>query len=208
LAKAAFMVALAATAMTAGCGARALPDPRVTVAEYRDAAARGDATAVHRLLTDDARLAYGQNGTRRLLDDARVEILAQATSAALPVATVRAVAEVPYAGGERAVVDIEDGRYRVSAASGLPSAARTPAQALADLRAALSRRSYAALIHLLSTETRQALERDLRALVDGLANTDALEVKVSGATAEVTVPGGRRVVLKREEGVWRIHDLD
>ena len=73
LAKAAFMVALAAVAMTAGCGARPLPDPRATVAVYRDAAARGDAAAVHRLLTDDARLAYGQDGTRRLLDDARGE---------------------------------------------------------------------------------------------------------------------------------------
>ena len=202
------MVALAATAVTAGCGSRALPDPRATVAEYRDAAARGDAATVHRLLSDAARVAYGPSGTKRLLEDARGEIVAQASSAAAPSSTVRAVAEVPYAGGERAIVDIESGRYRVSAASGLPSAARTPAQALADLRAALSRRSYAALVHLLSIETRQALERDLRALVEGLASTDALEVKVSGATAEVTIPGGRRVVLKREEGVWRIHDLD
>lgn len=201
------MVALAATAM-AGCAARALPDPRDTVAEYRDAAARGDSRAVHRLLTEDARAAYGEAGTKRLLDDAKGEIVAQATAAAAKSAEVRAVAEVPYAGGERAVVDVNAGRYRVSAAAGLPSAARTPSQALADLRAALSRRSYAALVHLLSTETRQALERDLRALVDGLANPDALEVKISGATAEVTVPGGRRVILKKEEGVWRVHDLD
>jgi hypothetical protein len=118
------------------------------------------------------------------------------------------VAEVPYANGERAIVDIDGGRYRVSAAAGLPSAARTPSQALADLRVALLRRSYAALIRLLSTETRLALERELRSMATGLENAQALDVKVSGETAEVTVPGGHKVVLKRERGVWRVHDLD
>jgi hypothetical protein len=96
----------------------------------------------------------------------------------------------------------------VSAAAGLPAGARTVAEALGELRGALAERSYAALVRILSTDTRGAIEVDMRSLVSGLEHPDALEVKVHGETAEVDVPGGHKVLLRREAGVWRVHDFD
>jgi hypothetical protein len=198
----------AATVAVLGCAGSALPDPRGALAEYARAAERNDATAVHALLTEDARRAYGLAGTQKLLNEGRGEIVGQARAMASPTATVRAVAEVRYVDGEVSVLVIEDGRYRISGAAGLPAGARTPSQALGDLRGALSRRSYPALVRLLSSETRTALEGDVKALVSGLERPDTLSVKVHGETAEVEVPGGHKVLLKREAGVWRVFDLD
>jgi hypothetical protein len=106
------------------------------------------------------------------------------------------------------VLDLEGGHFRVSAAAGLPAGARTPAQALGELRGALARRSYAALVRVLSGETRSALEGDMRSLVEGLEHPDALDVRAHGETAEVEVPGGHKVLLKREAGVWKVVDFD
>ncbi|HEX3597869.1 MAG TPA: hypothetical protein VHU80_22325 [Polyangiaceae bacterium] len=204
------IVALGAVAVVTvgGCSRTTLPDPRSTAREYAEAAKRNDARAVYALLTDDARASYGVAGTEKLLADARDEIVAHANQMAAPGASVRAVAEVKYVDGETAVLAVEHGGYRITAAAGLPAGARTPSQALGELRGALSRRSYPALIRLLSADTRAAVEGDLRSLVTGLERPDALSVKVHGETAEVEIPGGHKVLLKREAGVWRIHDFD
>ncbi|HEX4335989.1 MAG TPA: hypothetical protein VH062_08760 [Polyangiaceae bacterium] len=163
---------------------------------------------MYALLTDDARATYGVAGTGKLLAESRKEITDHAAAMASSTATVRASAEVRYVDGETAVLAVEHGGYRITAAAGLPSGARTPSQALGELRGALSRRSYAALVRLLSSDTRAAVEGDLRSLVVGLERPDALSVKVHGETAEVEVPGGHKVLLKREAGLWRIHDFD
>jgi ketosteroid isomerase-like protein len=203
----ALFAAIAGLSATA-CSTSMLPDPRTVAHEYAAAARKNDARAVYALLTDDARATYGLAGTQRLLADARKEIADNANAMASARATVRASAEVRYVDGESAVLAIEHGHYRISAAAGLPSAARTPSQALGELRGALSRRNYPALVRLLSNETRAAVEGDLRSLVTGLERPDALPVKIHGETAEVEIPGGHKVLLKREAGVWRIHDFD
>jgi len=200
-----FVLAIVATA---GCSRAEVPDPRVATAEYARAIARNDAAAVYSMLTDEAKRAYGMNGTRRLLADAKAEILRQTAAVSSDRARVEASAEIPYVDGERAVVDVEGGRYRVSAAAGLPFGARTPASALAELRSALARRSYAGLIRVLSSDARGALESDMHTLVEGLKEPDTLDVKVHGESAEVMVPGGHVVRLRREDGVWRVHDFD
>lgn len=169
---------------------------------------RNDAQAVYDMLTDDAKVAYGAEGTRRLLADAREEVLRRTRAVDSSRAKLKAVAEVPYVDGERAILEVEEGRFRISAAAGLPFGARTPGAALAGLRNALSQRSYSALVRVLSSDTRGALEGDMKTLIQGLERPDSLDVKVHGESAEVSVPGGHRVLLKREAGVWRVHDFD
>jgi hypothetical protein len=209
MARLAVVVLGAAAAMAVqACAGKTLPDPRATASEFARAAKSNDARGVYALLTEDARTTYGLAGTQKLLADGRKEIVGHAEAMASPAASVRATAEVRYVDGEVAVLAVERGGYRISAAAGLPAGARTPSQALGELRGALSRRSYPALIRLLSSETRTALEGDLRTLVTGLERPDALSVKIHGETAEVEVPGGHKVLLKREAGVWRIHDFD
>ena len=116
--------------------------------------------------------------------------------------------EVPLSRKVRgAVGGLRTRLLKVGSAAALPSAPRTPAQALDDLRQALARRSYAAFLRVLSAETRSALESDLGAVVRGLEEPETLDIELRGETAEVELPGGHVVKLKRERGVWRIEDL-
>ena len=75
------------------------------------------------------------------------------------------------------------------------------------MRKALARRSYPALVRVLSQETQSALESDWDALVRGLEDPETLDVRVQGDRAEVELSGGHIVKLRRELGVWRIEDL-
>jgi hypothetical protein len=43
--------------------------------------------------------------------------------------------------------------------------------------------------------------------VSGLADPASLDVRVNGDRAEVEIPGGHAVTLKREGGVWRVDDV-
>ena len=191
-----------------GCARPVIPDPRAAVRQYAAAAERGDADAIYSMLTREAQRTYGRSGTRELLKTSHKEIADNARALASGRATVQAEATVRYADGEEADLAVEDGHFRIGSAQALPAGARTPQQALAELRAALARRSYAGLMRVLTRDTRSSLDNDLRSLVDGLEAPETLDVKVSGDRAEVKLVGGHSVKLKREAGVWRIDDFD
>lgn len=191
-----------------GCSPSALPDPRGAAERYAAAVERGDTDGVYQLLTRDAQESYGREGTARLVKESQKELSQNARSIAREDAKLEATATLRYADGEQVELALEQGRFRIAGAGTLPTGARTPTQALADLRRALSRRSYAALLRVLSTESQSALEGDMRSLVDGLDQPETLDVQVKGDRAEVRIPGGHRVVLKRESGVWRVEDFD
>jgi TPR repeat protein len=192
----------------AGCGRPAVPDPDEAVRRFAQAARQGDAETIHRMLTRQSQREHGREGTRRLVLESRAELerLGRAIGAGRTEVATRAA--LRYADGETADLVVEQGQFRISAAAGLPSAAQTPAQALAELRQALARRSYSGLTRVLSSGTRSALENDLRSLVTGLEHPETLEIKVSADRAEVTVPGGHLVRLKKEAGLWKVEDFD
>ncbi len=194
--------------MGVGCARPVIPDPKAAVREYAAAAARGDADAIYAMLTEEAQRTYGRSGTRELVKTSRKEIADNARALASGRTTVHAEATVRYADGEEADLVVEDGQFRVGSAEALPAGARTPEQALAELREALARRSYAGLMRVLTRDTRSSLDNDLSSLVDGLEAPETLDVKVSGDRAEVKLGGGHSVKLKREAGVWRIDDFD
>ena len=84
----------------------------------------------------------------------------------------------------------------------------TPGQALAELRAALARRSYPALMRVMTASSRGTMETNMRALVGGLEEPETLDIRVEGDHAEVELPDGHTVRLRREEGLWKIDDFD
>lgn len=195
--------------LTLGCAAPArIPPPEAAVARYAEALERGDADAVHALLGAEGRRMHSRDDVRRILDEQRDELRDQARAFTAPGRTVEATARIPYPDGESAVLELRDGRFAITAATALPANPRTPTQALAALRAVLARRSYAGLVRILSPRTRAAVESDLRSLVEGLAEPEALDVEVKGDVATVVVPGGHRVKLRREDGAWHVDDLD
>jgi hypothetical protein len=160
------------------------------------------------MLTRRDQVRYGRAGTRRLVNESKDELRRLGREVRSPTARVEARAELLHADGDVAVLELEDGRFLVSAAAGLPSNPRTPEAALGDLRQALARRSYPALLRVLTRDGRGAVESDLRSLVSGLEHPETLRVKVTGDAAEVEIPGGHLVRLKREGGVWRVDDFN
>jgi hypothetical protein len=192
-----------------GCRTTAtVPAPEPVVAAYTEAVKSGDAAAIYELMSDESRRAISQDELARVLAEQQKELSEHADSLRSKGSLLTARAEVRYDDGEIVSLDLVDGAFRVSAADALPGAARTPAQALGQLRRVLARRSYPGLLRVLSPRTRAAVERDLRSLVEGLAEPEALQIDETGDAATVDVPGGHQVKLRREDGVWYIDDFD
>jgi hypothetical protein len=192
-----------------GCRANGVvPPPEAAVATYLAAIERGDARALHALFDDESRRALSLDDAARLLVEQRSELRehGQALATRGRLATTRA--EVRFQDGEVVGLALEGGEFRVEGAAGLPAVARSPAQALGQLRAVLARRSYSGLLRVLSPATRAALEGELRSLVEGLREPGALPIDVAGDHATVVVPGGHKVKLRREDGAWHVDDLD
>ena len=191
-----------------GCASQRVPDPKVTARAYASAAERGDADAIYALLTPEGRRALGPAGTKQLVQESKSELGRTARAIRSNDARVEASAETRFSDGESATLVLENGRFYVDAASLLPARPRSPSQALSGLRRALARRSYPALMALMSGDSRGALESDVSALVNALEHPETLDIQVNGDAAEVQLPSGHRVLLKREAGVWRVLDFD
>jgi len=192
----------------AGCLGARVPDPRGAAESYANAAARGDGDALYEMMTTSAQRTRSREEVKRLVAQERSELAEQAKSLTARDARVEATARLRYEDGEEAHLELRDGRFWVTSSGALPGGARTPEQALDQLRRVLARRSYAGLLRVLTPATRAAIEQDLRSLVTGLERPETLHVDVTGDAATVAVPGGHSVKLKREGGVWRIDDFD
>lgn len=199
---------VASLGLIVGCASERLPDPKVTARAYASAASRGDAKAIYALLTPEGQRSLGLAGTQQLVKESKNELGRTAQAIQGDAARVEASAEARFSDGESATLVLEDGTFRVDAASLLPARPRTPSQALAGLRRALARRSYPALMALLSSDSHGAVESDLGSLVRGLEHPETLDIQVIGDTAEVELPTGHLIKLKREAGVWRVLDFD
>ncbi len=192
-----------------GCAVSAtVPPPEPTVAHYTDALKNADATALYGLLSAESKRAISKDELARILKEQRAELSAHAVELASTERSIDAHARIRYPDGEVVSLDLLGGKFRIAAADALPAAARTPSQALGQLRSVLARRSYAGLLRVMSPKTRAAMERDMRSLVDGLTEPEALQIDVIGDAATVTIPGGHEVRLRREDGVWHIDDFN
>ncbi len=200
-------LATLATPLT-GCLSRSVPDPRGAADEYAAAAARGDADAIHSMMTSEAKQTRSKEDVRKLVREQRNELAEQAKAIQSPQSRTTATARLRFEDGEEAHLELRDGRFWISAAGAMPGGSRTPEQALEQLRRVLARRSYAGLMRVLTPSTRAAIENDLRALVNGLERPDTLRVEITGDTAVVAISGGHTVKLKRESGIWRVDDFD
>lgn len=201
--------ALAALGLLApACAPPKVPDPRGAAEAFGRAAVSGNADAIYAMMSESGRKARSLEDVRAILTDERRELAEEGRALSSRDARVEATARLRFADGEEAALDLQHGRFYVTSAGALPGGARTPEEALDQLRRVLARRSYAGLMRLLSPQTRAAVEQDLRSLVSGLGRPDALPVTLAGDTATVAVPGGHHVRLKRESGVWRVDDFD
>jgi hypothetical protein len=191
-----------------GCSRPAVPDPKLAALEYAQAIEAGDDRAVYEMLTKRSQMEYGPDQTKALVAGADNELKHEAAALRKGPLTVQARAEILFSDGEKAMLELESGRFKVSQVGTLPSGAVTPGQALAELRAALARRSYPALMRVMTASSRGTMETNMRALVSGLEEPETLDIRVEGDHAEVELPDGHTVRLRREEGLWKIDDFD
>jgi len=202
-----------ASALLLACTASActgvrVTDPRTAAITFTEAAAHGDAETVYAMLSPTARRALSRDDVSRLLKDESAELSGSAKVLSTPAVRVATTARLRFADGEQAALEWTGGRFGVTAAGSLPGGAATPEAALDELRRALARRSYPALLRLLSPSTRSAVEQDLRTLVGGLEHPDTLPIHTSGDSSNALVPGGHHVSMKRDAGVWHVEDFD
>ena len=190
------------------CASSRVPDPKEAASEYATAAARGDADAIYEMMTTSAQKARSKEDVRRLVADERAELAEQAKALSAKDARAESTARLRFDDGEETALELKNGKFWVTSAGAVPGGARTPEEALDQLRRVIARRSYAGLMRVLSPATRAAIEQDLRALVIGLEHPDTLPVQISGDSANVVVPGGHHVRMKRDGGVWRVDDFD
>jgi hypothetical protein len=203
------MVAVGALALLgAACGGPRLPDPKEAADAFGRAAVKGDADAIYAMMTEGAQKARPRDDFRKIVGDERDELAAEGRALSAKDARVEATARLRFADGEEAALDLQNGRFYVTSAGALPGGARTPEEALDQLRRVLARRTYAGLMRVLTPATRAAIEQDLRSLVNGLGRPETLPVTLAGDSATIAIPGGHHVRLKRESGVWRVDDFD
>lgn len=191
-----------------GCAASSVPDPRDAARAYADAAERGDGDHIYDMMTTEAQKARSREDVRRMVADERTELADAAKAVRAPQTRIQATARLRFDDGEESALELKDGRFWVTSAGALPGGARTPEEALDQLRRVLARRSYAGLMRILSPQTRAMIEQDLRTLVLGLEKPDTLTVQAAGDTATVEIPSGHHVRMRRDGGVWRIDDFD
>jgi hypothetical protein len=201
-------LSVATGSVSVACGGGSVPDPKDAADAYAAAAATGDSDAIYEMMTAAGKKARTREDVRKLVKDERVELTEQARAISAKDARSEATARLRFEDGEETALELKDGRFWVTTAGALPGGARTPEEALDQLRRVVARRSYAGLMRVVSPATRAAIELDLRSLVNGLDHPETLPVQISGDSATVAVPGGHHVRLKRDGGVWRVDDFD
>jgi hypothetical protein len=94
-----------------------------------------------------------------------------------------------------------------------PGPAPTPHDAARALREAIARRSLLAILTVLSSRSRGAVQSEMAMLLDALEDPAALEMRpvtVGSAEAEAValrLPDGRSLILVREGTDWRVDDI-
>jgi len=137
------------------------------------------------------------------------EVRAQARQLRLQLAEpIPVYAEVRLSSGEVVTLVLENGRWRISdGASGAVGLA-SPLQTVRGLRRALQRRSYQALLRVLSREARSQIEDEITRITEGLDNEEDLRIEVTGNRARVIYDGNHFLDLVREDGLWVVVDMN
>jgi hypothetical protein len=195
-------------ASVVACSGGRVTDPHEAAVAFAHAAGSGDAAGVYAMLDPAAKRALSREDVARLVKDEKGELADEARALSSPDARATATARLRFADGEEVALGWTAGTFTVSSGGTLPGGAPTPAAALDELRRAIARRSYPALLRILSPATRSAIEQDLRTLTVGLEHPETLYIHATDDAASAVVPGGHHVMMKREGGLWRVEDFD
>ena len=121
-------------AAPAACASHPVPDPKGAADAFARAAAAGDADGLYGMMTASAQKERSLADVRQVVRSERAELADEGRALASKDARVEATARVRFEDGEEAALDLDHGRFAVTSAGALPGGARTPEEALDQLR--------------------------------------------------------------------------
>lgn len=194
-------------------GCASSPAPRsanATLMAYITAVRADDAHSAYLLLDAATQARTDEGAFTRRMHESHAELVEQVDALAHSLAQhpAQVDARVDLDDGERVVLVEEHGELRI--ASGVVDAPSlsTPEDAVLALRRALMRRSLAGVLRVLSQDTRADVEAEIRDYLGATSDSLDLESEIDGDEARVRLTGGRFVTLVREEGEWRVVDVE
>jgi hypothetical protein len=198
-------------ALVAACGAGAA-SPAADVARAWAHAVQGDdPRAAYELLAPDVQRKRSFAAFARDWRESRAERARQ--GAALGEAAQSQVGErarLALPGGTSLRLTHEAGGWRLEAPLLPAERAATAEEALRQLATAVEQRSFPGVFRLLSTEKQEGLRQLLDSFAAGLRAHAKESIEVANDRATLLWTDGTRrwrVVLKREQGGWRIEDF-
>jgi hypothetical protein len=207
-------------ASLAGCAAKAA-GPGDTLAAFGAALERKDFDAAYALTSNAYRARVPLAAFRASLDEGGADTQALGRELRTEVAQRPARVEVEVEPGRAVGLVEEGGGWRVDGPSIEPWSQRTPRVALRSFVRALELRRYDVVLRLAPTQRRAALTVEgLRAYWEGERKADndqllaqlraALGAPIVETGEEARMPYGERaeVHFTREDGLWKIEDLD
>lgn len=182
------------------------PSPESAIDAYRAALRRDDPGAAYALLSKEVRATLTLEGFVAQWRALKAERLAQAEQ--LARARVVALEARVTAGGSVLQLRDEGSGWRVQQSAWPGEALQTPEAAMRALARAVERRDYDAFAKLLSKGRREKLERALRRRLDALKAALARPLEVEGDRVVVQLDPEHRLWLVRENGAWRVDDIE
>jgi hypothetical protein len=187
--------------------------PATGARAWAQAVERDDPKAAYALLADGVRRKVTYSMFAREWQETKQERQRQAAqlAAALRDGVVHGErGRLVLADGKSTVLVHESAGWRLDSPLLALGRASSPQEALRQLAAALEARSFDAVMRVLTSTRRDGLRQVLDTFVTGLRAHMGESIEVTGDRATVTWSDGKRrwrVILKREDGEWRIDDF-
>lgn len=202
-----FAVSLSVCTMACATTQR-IPDPRAAADAWADAAERGDAEALHGMLTKRSAATLSKADVAATVGSAKAELKDQAREIR-ETKEITAVAILRWEDGTEASLVLEKGQFRVQSALLMPGGGSRPEEAIAGFRDALHRRSYPALLRMLSPALRAAVEAQLKGLEKSIGDPEKLPIPPdAGDEIEIKLENGHKLRLKRIDKTWYIDNFE
>jgi hypothetical protein len=181
-----------------------MPDPRDAARQYEQAISRGDAAALHALLSQEAQSTYSVEDVAQLLERDGPDLLRHASACIDPAAQVQATATIDSQIGLELGLVLEAGGFYVDSDTALFPRPQTPEAAVRALEWALRSGDTQRVEAILTAERRAGLEERRAALLESLSGLEQASVQVLDHRAVIELPDGQQIELLQEQGVWRV----
>jgi hypothetical protein len=203
-----------------GCGAHQ-PGPVSAVRAYSDALARHDYDAAYELMSARFRAQHSRDDFAHMMQDNTREVNETAARLGAPHQDLEVSAEFSYGLGDRMRLVREDGDWRIASNPIQFYGQATPREALRSFVRAYRLKRWEVMLRFVPDKYRERMTVDkVRQQFDGARSEDTaarmnlleanLGAPITERGGEARMPYGDRFEVKfvREEGLWKLQDLD